>query len=269
MIRAIAVYPGDSPCAKAMERHAVEVARLFNGCVRLVCTWKPNVNEKQRKETEDPLQLIEKEAVAQVRQMQADGVAAEPAPYGESLDEAVLEEAQRADLIVVGFPPFGSVQEDHAAAEMQRESYPFIRKAQSNVLVVSDIPQPIKRIAVNCQAIPDGKPVLRLAGVLAELTQAELTLVVASGRSENAADEAAAAAKRYLEAFDIPKLFTLEYEGEQQSASTALRGANECEADLLVAGAPTYTRLTGYISHRGIAEEIVRHAKMPVLLVRY
>lgn len=269
MIRAIAVYPGDSPCAKAMERHAVEVARLFNGCVRLVCTWKPNVTERQRKEDEDPLTLIEKEAAAMVLQMQADGVAAEPAPYGENLDEALLEEARSADLLVVGFPLLGAVREDPAAAAMHNLSLPYLRKAESNLLVVSDIPQPVKRIAVCSQSIPEGKPVLRLAGVWAEQLQAELTVVAASNRSRGAAEKAGAEAKRYLAPFDIPKVSTLEYEGVQQAPGIALRGAEECEADLLVVGAPTYTRVGGYFKKSGVAEEVASHAKSPVLLVRY
>lgn len=269
MIRAIAVYTGDSPCAKAMERHAVEVARLFNGCVRLVCTWKPNVTEKQRKEEENPLNLIEKEAAARILQMHADGVAAEPAPYGESLEEALMEEARSADLLVVGFPPQGAMEEDPAAAAMHKSSLPYIRKAEGNILVVSDIPQAVKRIAVCCKSVPEGKSVLRLAGVWAEQSQAELTVVAASTRSKGAAEKAGAEAMRYLEAFNIPKLSALEYQGEPQAPAIALRGAEECGADLLVVGAPTYTRVGGYFGHGGIAEEVASHAKTPVLLVRY
>ncbi|MFW5893592.1 MAG: universal stress protein [Verrucomicrobiota bacterium] len=269
MIRAIAVYPGDSPCAKAMERHAVEVARLFNGSVRLVCAWKPNVSEMRRKEEENPLVLIEKEAAAKVLQMQAEGVAAEPAPYGDSLDEALQDEARLADLLVLGLPPLGAMREDSAAAAIHKSSLPYIRKAEGNVLVVSDIPQPIKRICVSCKSIPDGKPVLRLAGVWAEKTQAELTVVAASNRSKGAAEKAGAEAKRYLDAFDIPNLSILEYEGEPQASATALRGAEECGADLLIVGATTYTRVGGYFWHSGSAEEVASQAKTPVLLARY
>ena len=268
MIRTIAVHPGDSVCAKAAVRHAAELAKLFGARVRVVGTWQARYDDSDVAE-EDATAIIEKEVAVLVKELQDGGVDAEASPRGEELQAALLDEARESDLLVLGFPPQGSVQEDPVAAMMQKKSFPFVRKAESCVMIVSDIPCKIEKVLVNAGPVPEGKAAMRLAGEIAERSNAELAVAIASGRNEEESDVIAAGISRYLEAFKIPRVSMLQYEGEQRSSATILSGVADAAPDMVVLGAPTYGKLSGFFGKAGAAEDVIRNVSVPVLIARY
>jgi nucleotide-binding universal stress UspA family protein len=268
MIRSIAVNAGESAYADVAQKHAIEMASLFDARLRAVVVWEPEDVEELRQSgaAEDPDQVAQQEVGEFIQSAAQANLTAEARFRGEGVTEGLLAEARECDLLVIGMPTEGVAQGDPLAEALLHDELPLLRKAESSVLVVCSPPRTIHNVLVVYHGGTDGKAALRLAGVLGERAEARLH-VLAVQRNLMEAEELTASAEQYLAAYDVGSVTTLERSGAPDSEGQVLEAADAVEADLIIVGDEPYGLLERFFGE-ATAERLALATHIPVLVAR-
>jgi nucleotide-binding universal stress UspA family protein len=257
MIHSVAVLGGASLHAKIAQRHAIQMALLFQARLRVVVTWDAENTEKALADgaPDEILQsLVDAEMENVTWEVGKGALQVERSVQGGGLVQGALAAADESDLLVVGL------------TDQETQERSLLPKADCLVLAVHQPPQRLQRILVDYQGGKAGKAALRIAGEVALRADAAVTVLCVSGDSIEAGT-LAATAERYLEAFGLRSVDKIEHRGSRTSQNEVLHAANSITANLIVVGQERQGLLAGLlhkatIDAEGLAEEI----DIPVLI---
>lgn len=256
MIHSIAVLGGDETHTIIAQRHAIQMALLFQARLRVAVTWNAEDNEKAFAEgvPEEILPAMVEEEMANVSEEVGKApLLVERSVHGGGLIQGALAAANESDLLVVGL------------TDEEMEERALLSKADCLVLAVHHPPQSLRRILVDYQGGTEGKAALRIAGELALRTQAAVTILSVSGDISEAG-ALVATAEKYLEAFGLA-VDKIDHRGSPTSPNEVLRAATSINADLIVVGKE---RQGFFLLNKATLdpEDLAEDITIPVLIAR-
>ena len=269
MIRTIAVSTGEQSYADAAEQHALSMAKAFGARVKAVLASDPRDivrGERMHAGFEDPAGLAHQTMIPFLEQLRQADIAYEECYHGEGVTDGLLSEAMESDLVVVGLPSLGRVQESHTARVTQHETLPLLRRAECSVLAVFEPPTPLRNILVCYEGGVEGKAALRLSGHLAEKAGAKVWVFPVGNRIDRLV-MLDSVAESYLGAFDLPGVGILPEAAPTKSESLMVEAGKETNADVIVIGSEPYGLFQRFMGE-ATAEALALDTTIPVLLAR-
>ncbi len=259
MIHSVAVPGGETAVAQIAQRHAIQMALLFQAKLRVVVTWDSEDRDKALSEgvPDEILQtLLDEEMNNMSGEVGTTPIVMEQSVHGDGLIQGVLATASESDLLVVGL------------TDLDTEERSLLPKVDCLVLAVHQPPQGIQRILVDYQGGTQGKAALRAAGEIALRANAAVTILCVSGDISEAG-MLATTAENYLEAFGLSSVDKIEERGSPTSPNEIHRAAKSVNADLIVVGQERH----GFFAWLGggatvDAEDLAEDIDIPVLIAR-
>lgn len=259
MIHSVAVTGGQSSTGNIAQRHAIQMAILFQAKLRVVITWDAeNVEDaKDAGAPDEILQALVDEEMKNVSQkIGTSQLRVERSMNGDGLIPGTLDAASESDLLVVGL------------TDQETQSQSLLRKADCMVLVVHEPPRSLNSILVDYQGGTEGKAALRIAGEVASRARAAVTVLCVSG-DPSIAGTLAAAAEVYLEPYGLIKVNKIERTGSATSQHEVFLAAKAVDADLVVVGRERHGFLVELLDKATInPDSLAEEMRIPVLIAQ-
>jgi len=265
LFRRIGVQAGESLVSQFALSHALELARLYSARLRIIVTsandWEPSEQGSgQQREIFGTLNDRLDDASRTGR------IQLETVFQGGDAVEGLLAEAGACDLLVIGMPTHQAGQLDAASEAIFHDDLPLFRKSDSAILVASSEAHPVTKLLVHYHGGTEGKWALRFAGEMAEKLAAALAVVSIAGTTLDAV-ALTNRAERYLAAYNLVGLETIERTAPAESAREIVAAADSVNADFIIIGNKPYGLLDRFFAGF-TAEEVIAITARPVLIAR-
>ncbi|MBD3419315.1 MAG: hypothetical protein GF398_04270 [Chitinivibrionales bacterium] len=270
MLRSIAVKAGDSEWAHAARDHALKLASQFGARLYVAGIWEGEQAQRHAQEMdgENPPDLLIEAVTALVGKAEERGIVAERVYNSHGIVTGLYELSKLTDMLVIGIPDKGGpVFEDKIIRLFGTRFLSILNKAESMVEVVSRQPQDIGKVLVHQRGGVKGKSALRAGAHLAEKYQADIVLLVARREGEQQTRPDAHQAERYLQAFDIGDVQTVEAANSPNEPSEVIKTFNTQGADIVVVGDDPKGPIRELFGEH-TAQEVVDRITTPVVVAR-
>lgn len=265
MIHTITVCLDCRQQALAAQQHALRMGKFFGASVRLVHLWEGDEMQQVPDSATNPEEFTSGEIKQLIEQAREEGIVIEQSFRGEGYVKGILAEARECDLLVLaivqdeegGYPTiFSGALTDEPS---------IIRKAESSLLLVSEIPATLANVFVHYRGGLNGKAALRFAGTLAERAAANLTVLTVEGDGREGSF-LASIAREYLRGFDIPELDTISRTAPE-SEIELIEEAEKAEADIIIVGEAQHGIISSLFGQDS-AGRLAYATSLPVVIAR-